>query len=164
MSRIFRDQQGNKVQPGEVWYDHAGNECSYRENGTLRVTTINNEPTMTIQSERDNCDLNVIVNRYLKTGVMSNLRTDQPIYGDFSHVNDYQSAMIAVREANEQFMELPALIRKRFNNDPHELLLFMGNPNNRSEAIELGLVPKPQADQMPQGDGTPPVVTPAAGG
>jgi len=31
MSRIFRDQQGNKVQPGEVWYDHAGNECSYRE-------------------------------------------------------------------------------------------------------------------------------------
>lgn len=151
----------NNYEVGEIWYDNAGNRCFNREDGTISVQTVNEEPSLTIQSEKDNCDLNVIVNKFLKTGMMTNIRKDQPRYGDFTGVSDYQSAVIAVQDAEEQFMELPATIRKRFDNDPQKLLSFVLDDSNRDEAIKLGLVEKPQATQVPQGEATPPSVTPA---
>lgn len=143
---------------GEIWYDHAGHECVYRENGTLKVSTVNTEPTQTIQSEKDACDLNKIYEKYTKTGIMTNVRRDQPTYGDFSNIVDYHTAVMRVQEAEEQFMTLPARIRARFKNDPGELIEFLGKDENRAEAIELGLIDPPQANEVPQGEvkGTPP--------
>jgi hypothetical protein len=37
-------------------------------------------------------------------------------------------------------MSLPADLRVRFNHDPVELLNFLDNPQNKTEAIQLGLV------------------------
>lgn len=141
---------------GEVWKDHGGNDCYYRENGSLCVITVNDEPSLTIQSEKDSCDINKIIEKFTRTGIMTNIRQDQPMYGDFSDLCDYQTARIRVQEAEEQFMELPASIRTRFDNDPGKLIDFLGDENNRAEAIELGLVAPPQPPQMVQGDATPP--------
>lgn len=144
-----------KSNVGEVWYDHAGNECYYRENGSLSVRTINKDRSRTIQSEKDVCDVNKIVAKFKTTGLMTNVRRDQPQFGDFSDVCDFQTAMIRTQEAEEAFMSLPALIRKRFSNDPAELLDFLGNEENRAEAISLGLIASPQDGKDPQGDVKP---------
>lgn len=133
--------------------DHANNLCMYRDNGTLRVLTINDEESKTIQSEKDNCDINVIVSRFKRTGVMNNLSTKSPLYGDFSEVGDFHTAQNRIIAAQEAFDALPSDLRKRFANDPGNLISFLDDPQNRSEAIKLGLVnADPQDSQIPQGD------------
>ena len=54
-------------------------------------------------------------------------------------------------------MTLPADLRKRFSNDPGQLLSFLENEDNRAEAIKLGLVNAPQDIENPQGAEAPPV-------
>ena len=39
-----------------------------RKNGSIRVYTVNNEPSMTDQQFKDDCDVNSIVNKFTKTG------------------------------------------------------------------------------------------------
>lgn len=102
-----------------------------------------NDPGLTQQQFKDECDINEIVRRFGLTGELpENVRT--PRSGDFTGVNDYQSAMNAVRAADEAFMELPGELRKRFDNDPQKLMDFMEDENNKEEAIKLGLVNKPK--------------------
>lgn len=151
-SRRFLDWNGQEVKEGEVWYDHAGNECHYRKNGSICVRTINNEPSLAVQSERDKCDLNIIKSIYDKTGIMNNVRTDQPRYGDFTSSRDYHDVLFRAQQAQEDFLLLDAHIRARFDNDPGKLLDFVADPKNAAEAVQLGLMVSPQADQVPQGD------------
>lgn len=154
------DDLGIPREVGEIWFDRAGNECHFRDNGTLCVRTINNEPSMAIQSERDKCDLNVIQAIYDKTRIMNNIRTDQPRYGDFTSSRELHDVLLRAQEAQEDFMLLDAQIRARFKNDPGLLLDFVRNPNNREEAIKMGLITapadSPQASQVPQGEKAPP--------
>ena len=58
--------------------------------------------------------------------------------------------------AQEAFNGLPAAVRKRFGNDPGQMLDFLDDPQNASEAVKLGLVDAPQDSQVPQGDVQPP--------
>lgn len=125
---------------GDIWYDRAGNECYYRENGTISCRTVNDDPSLTIQSEKDSCDFNLIHAKYMKTGLMTNLRTDPGRFGDFSDAVDYHTSVLRAQQAEESFMALPAAIRARFSNDPGHLIDFLADENNRSEAIKLGLV------------------------
>lgn len=87
-------------------------------------------------------DINEIVRRFGLTGQLpDNVRVPQ--YGDFTGITDFESAMRAVRKAEEDFMELPAELRLRFNNDPQRLMEFLDNDANRDEAVKLGLVSAP---------------------
>lgn len=152
--RQFFTDKGVSVAIGEPWIDRIGHSCYFRENGTICSTVVNDEPSLTIQSEKDSCDVNLIVARYAQTGAMGNIRTDQPMYGDFSSAVDYNEALLKIQQAEDSFMELPANVRKRFDNDPGKLIDFLGDVKNREEAISLGLVnPAPQASQVPQGAG-----------
>lgn len=84
------------------------------------------------------------MDRYLKTGVLSDPldRRGTPKYGDYAEIGDYMDHMNKVVEANEMFESLPASIRKRFNNNPADLIEFVMDANNRAEAELLGLVEK----------------------
>lgn len=97
-----------------------------------------------IQNQKEEADINTIVKRFGLTGQLpTNKRTPQ--YGDFTGINDYQTALNAVIQADLAFSELPAHIRKRFNNNPEEFVEFCVNDENREEAEKLGLVPKKEA-------------------
>ena len=48
-----------------------------------------------------------------------------------------------VTEARSIFAQLPSELRKRFHNDPAELVVFMSDSANVEEAISLGLMSKP---------------------
>lgn len=93
----------------------------------------------TKQSFKDECDINVIMRRYQKTGVLPMSQRLEPRYADITGV-DFQSAMDLVANARTAFEELPASIRTRFENDPAKLLDFVHDEDNYAEAAELGLL------------------------
>ena len=104
------------------------------------------EPTLTQQHCKDECDINHIVARFGVTGELPvNPNARQPTYGDFTGISDYRQALDAVMAADEAFMALPAKIRERFDNDPALFVDFCSStdPDDRSLAIELGLIPPP---------------------
>lgn len=101
----------------------------------------------TIQSAKDECDINRIVARFGVTGVLPVSRRPPPTYQEFNGVFDYQSAMNVIRGAQEAFATLPAKVRYRFHNNPQEYLEFVSNPENADEMVKLGLAekkPKPK--------------------
>lgn len=104
------------------------------------------DPSLAQQHCRDECDINYIVERFGVTGVLPPVDRPAPTYGDFTGVYDYRSALDAVMAADDAFMSLPPKIRERFANDPAALVDFCSDPANRSEAMELGLIP-PSAPQ-----------------
>lgn len=100
------------------------------------------EMTRTQQQFKDECDINNIAKNFGLTGRLpENVR--MPMFGDFCEVEDYQTALNAARRAAHSFMQMPAEVRLRFENNPQLFLEFCGNPANRDEAVKLGLVPSP---------------------
>nr|QJB19887.1 MAG: internal scaffolding protein [Microvirus sp.] len=118
-----------------------------RENGSTKVITINSEPSRTSQSEKDQTDINKIMKKYHQTGLLPQFRQKVGTYGDFSQAKTYQQSLDAILTAQAEFMTLPSELRKKFNNDPGELLQFIQNPENTEEGIKLGLFNPPQETQ-----------------
>lgn len=107
------------------------------------------EPSMTRQSFKDQCDINVIMRRFSKRQTSDFLRQFNGYvggqFGDFSNVLDYRSALDQVRRADDVFMALPAVVRKEFDNDAAAFLDFCHDPRNSDRLVEMGLAePKPQ--------------------
>ena len=71
----------------------------------------------TKQSFKEECDINNIMARYVKTGVLEFAARHQPQYGDFTGY-DFQTAQDTVAKGKTMFAELPAQIRERFENSP----------------------------------------------
>jgi phage internal scaffolding protein len=112
-----------------------------------RVSYFDDSPSMTKQSFKEQCDINKIVGRFIKTGTLTHFREKAGSYGDFTQVKDFQSAMQSVLAAEDAFELLPSELRKRFNQNPSEMISFLDNPANMDEAIALGLVSKPVLEQ-----------------
>lgn len=110
--------------------------------GRLVAVSFDPEGDRAVQAYKDECDINQIVRRFGVTGELPVTRLE-PLYGDFSAVPDYQTALNMVREAGAAFDSLPSAVRRRFGNDPAELMQFLQDPSNREEAERLGLVVKP---------------------
>lgn len=111
------------------------------------------EPTMTIQSEKDNCDINVIMDRYATCGTPLPYRTDgvQPVYADVSELGDYMENFQRCKQAEEMFNSLPSALRKELDNNPANLLPFIQDEKNKEMCYEYGLLNKPavEASQAP---------------
>lgn len=97
----------------------------------------------TKQSFKDECDINMIMSRFQKTGVLDFANKNAPQFGDCTGV-EFQAGMELVARARSMFNEMPSKLRNRFSNNPAEFLEFVQNPANREEARELGLL-KPEA-------------------
>jgi len=121
----------------------------------------------TKQSFRKECDINTIMRRYQKTGVLVDPSTINagriPQYGDFSSGADFLDVQNRIALARETFATLPSQIRARFDNDPADALDFMADPNNRAECVELGLMAAPEqaAPEVPAAPPEAPVEPPS---
>lgn len=103
----------------------------------------------TKQSFKAECDINNIMARFLKTGVLEFTQKNQPRYGDVTGL-EYQSAINLVAGAKSMFNQLPAQLRDRFENEPAKFYDFVQNPRNREECEEMGLLaPKAVPDKEP---------------
>lgn len=93
----------------------------------------------TQQNFRDQCDINEILRRSQKNGMLPDTGKT-PLYTDVSSIPDFHQAQNVVARANEAFAAMPAKVRERFNNDPGRMVNFLQDPNNVHEAISLGLM------------------------
>lgn len=112
--------------------EEASDEATIKDNGV----------SLTVQSMAEDADINVLMHRYGITGKMPE-NPKIPVYADFTGIGDYRSAVESVMLANQGFMELPATVRARFENDPQRLMEFMEDKANFAEAVKLGLCKEP---------------------
>lgn len=112
-----------------------------RHKATLQFATKIKAKSMAIQSQKAEADINMIVKRFGVTGLLPQT-VRLPKYGDFGdQVFDYQTAMNAVRQADESFMALPPDIRAKFKNDPQAFMDFCAQKENLPELRKMGLAP-----------------------
>ncbi len=114
--------------------------------------------SLTRQSEMKNCDINVIMSKYEKTGVLPQVGVEG-FYADLSAVGDFREAVERVQRGDEVFMSLPAAVRKEFDNDAVAFVDTCSDSENRSanmaKLYELGVVvpeefrPKPVPGDPP---------------
>lgn len=129
-----------------------------------RIDCSNDEP-MTQQNEKDAADINLIVERAKRGAVPPTGRGTVPMYGDFTVIpTDLREVLVKAKFAEDLFMTLDPFVRRRFNNDPVEMLDFLNDEKNREEAIKLGLVKAPEPKPPVVEDVAPKTKTPASDG
>lgn len=108
---------------------------------TKRSTWSTDQETLTKQASREECDINNILSKYRRTGVVTHLAVRPGGYTHYNDSMDFKQALDLVIDAENDFASLPSDLRRRFNNDPYELLQFIDNNENYDEAVQLGLIP-----------------------
>ena len=115
------------------------NECNVKpRNKRTRVITINEKPSMTKQSDKKLANINSILGRYKKTGLIP-LRQSVPIEGDLPDVDSYHEAMTVITQSQQAFDQLPSDIKEKFDGDPKKFLEFVQDEENEDKLIEMGL-------------------------
>lgn len=99
----------------------------------------------TKQEMKDECDINQILRRFQKTGMVNHLASGVPQFGDVSGVTDFRSAVERVEVARGFFDRLPSPIRKEFDNDPVAFVDAFSDAAQRPRLEELGLIAKQEA-------------------
>lgn len=108
------------------------------------------DESRTVQSQKDDADINVIVRRFGLTGELPvNLKV--PVSADYRDVDNFDLgvALRFVNDANRAFMQMPAHVRERFMNDPVRFVAFVENPENVDECVKLGLAVKKDVPAKP---------------
>ncbi|AXH76202.1 MAG: internal scaffolding protein [Microviridae sp.] len=135
---------------GELMPTFVRSPYNYDRDAVSRETGLACPPeTRTQQQFRDECDINVILERFGVTGQLP-LVTVQPMAGDFTGIDDYKSAVDTVMAAEENFMALPAKVREKFGQDPNKFVDFCLDPANIEAVREMGLAPRPPQPTLVQ--------------
>lgn len=150
MSKAYREHFGDRVPSVQEFREWLQPEFEYNPDGS--------PVTLTEQAHKDICDVNRIIQKYDKTGLITHVAKMEAEFGDLTGA-DFREMMTTVAEVQQQFEQMPARIRARFGNDPGQLLTFMESGDNREEAIRLGLI---RNDSDPARDGLGEHVAPAA--
>lgn len=106
---------------------------------SLQSGLICSDDSLAIQSAEEESNINTIVRRFGISGELPN-NIRMPQSGDFTGLPDFHAAMNIVRQAQEEFLKVPAELRARFNNDPARFMAFVEDGSNYEEALKLGLV------------------------
>lgn len=109
----------------------------------VQQRTVNTLPSRTKQSMSENLDVNNIIKRYKKTGILQRATDFEGIYGDFT-TYDLREAIEKVRDAEKLFMEVPSKIRNQFENNAAAFIDFATNPANRQQMVDWNM-----ADPLP---------------
>ena len=124
--------------------------------------TFPQEEGRTKQSFKEEVDINNIVDKYQRTGAISHANQYEAQYGDVT-VDDFQTAMNVVANANTMYEDLPSTLREKFIS-PEGMLQFFetATPEDlreyglvqgvitKEETIPTGMLVEPQ--ESAQGD------------
>lgn len=106
-------------------------------------------PSLTRQEFAEECDINTLMDRYEKSGVISHVNRAQPKYFDMTVMPDLREALDMMRDASIAFSSLPAKVRREFDNDPQQFVDYAQNPENIDRMREWGLAPPPPVEAPP---------------
>lgn len=120
--------------------------AGYTPHDPADYATVNNQPSMTEEAHGDRVNINTIMDKYLRTGIIDHVNHHQPNYGIMDG-STYHEQMCAITNANEMFMELPAKVREKFGHDPAKFLDYVDglgegavSREKAAELIELGMI------------------------
>lgn len=99
------------------------------------------EQSLTEQHHKESCDINSILGRAQRTGVIEHVRASQGYYGTAPTGDDFQRHQNVVAKALSMFETVPSHIRREFDNDPAKYLDFMSQNKNYDAIEALGLDP-----------------------
>lgn len=97
-------------------------------------------PILTDPSFKNQCDINVIMQQYAKTGLFPSSNSREPRYIDNTQIPNLEKAYEIVTNAENLFYDLPPTIRKLMDNDPSQLENFINDPKNKNILISEGLI------------------------
>ena len=150
------NSNGEVMSSAHVWHDP--------------VNYVDDTPSLTRQEFAEDCDINALMSRYEKTGVISHVNKREPMYLDLTEVPDLQQAMQLLADAETAFMSLPARVRAEFDNDAMKFVEYAQNPDNVEQMRAWGLAepaerpPEPQLVRVVQDDADSSVPSGEAGG
>lgn len=103
-------------------------------------------PSLTVQDEKDETDINYIVNKYAdgQKGIMTLDLGDSSQYaflqfGDATLPGDYSTALELVSGVREEFYSLPAYVRAEFGHDPMNFINRLNDPATLEYLQQQGL-------------------------
>lgn len=140
MSKDLGLYKGQKVilrREGQVVYQ--------RENGSVGVDSCDYAETMTQQQYKEECDINNIMKSYVQTGELP-LKQRVGQFLDVSNVGSFHEMMDQVIAAEDAFMQFPAQLRSKFENDPQKMFEYLSDDKNYDEAVSLGLLDERKVD------------------
>ncbi len=106
----------------------------------------------TEQHHKKACDINNIVAKYRRTGLLDHIAKHQGTYGDATGL-DFQDAQNLIATQTSIFNELPAAVRAEFENDPAqylELITSEGGPQELAEMLNPTI-----EEEVPEVEETP---------
>lgn len=119
----------------------AGFPFNYDQGDVSKKTGLEcKDKSLTLQSQAAEADINTILKRFGVTGQLP-MPERLPVFQDFAEIFDFRTALDQVREAQRLFMQVPADVRGRFQNDPQRFVEFCSDPANQDELVKLGLAP-----------------------
>lgn len=99
-------------------------------------------PSRTRQEFAEECDVNVLMKRYERTGVLPQFGAERKaMYLDLASVPTFHEAMDVLVQAEYAFGRLPAAVRKEFDNDPGKFVAFAEDRKNLEQMRKWGLAP-----------------------
>lgn len=125
------------------------------KNQRKRVQSKFSGESLTRQSERYLSD----IERVRKQG-MAPIDPAQLVFADVSSEFDFAAANQQIVQIKQSFAQLPSDVRKRFANDPAQLMEFVRDPSNLEEARDLGLVLPPETAPEPAPEPVKPTPAP----
>lgn len=103
-------------------------------------------PSLAVQDEKDETDINYIVNKYAdgQKGIMTLDLGDSSQYaylqfGDATLPGDYSTALELVSGVREEFYSLPASVRAKFDHDPMTFINRLNDPATLEYLQQQGL-------------------------
>lgn len=116
--------------------------------------------SMTQEQFAEESEINNILRSHDRNGIIEHINRGNAIYGDFSEVTDFSDALDQIKEAQNEFQNIPWQIREQFQNDAGQFFKFASNPDNIDELRELGLANPEQSVAMPTEQAIPEPVEP----
>lgn len=98
--------------------------------------------SLTEQHHLDSCDINLIMARYQKTGVIDHVSKYEPMYGEMDGAT-FLEKQRAITNVITMFEDLPSTAREHFGHDPAAFLDFamsIDDKTDRSELVRAGLM------------------------
>lgn len=103
------------------------------------------KPSLTQQEFKESCDINNILAKFAvqaqALGVEPSklMPQDQGTYGDFSNLDDFQTAQNKIAFLNDQFSNLPSNVRRKFGDDLNTFIGAISDPTRIDELGEMGV-------------------------
>lgn len=116
-----------------------------RYNAPKSPVADSSKPSLTQQEFKESCDINNILAKFsvqaraLGVEPSQLMPQDQGTYGDFSQLDDFQTAQNKIAFLNDQFSNLPSDVRRRFGDDLNNFVTAISDPSRIDELGDLGV-------------------------